>query len=144
LKNAVSRFDSEIKDEVNVKNIVFTESIEGLDTGRYPVTDFSGSSVAIDTLITPELKAEGMAREIVRRLQTMRRSAGFDIADHIETYYEGDEYIGQVMMEAALADYIKQETLSRRLVEGVPEGVDYSESFKLSGYQVTLGVKRLK
>jgi isoleucyl-tRNA synthetase len=144
LKNAVSRFDSEIKDEVNVKNIVFTDSLEGLDTERYPITDFSGSSVAIDTLITPELKAEGMAREIVRRLQTMRRSAGFDIADHIETYYEGDEYIGQVMTEAALADYIKQETLSRQLVEGVPEGVDYSENFKLSGYQVTLGVKKLK
>ncbi|MFC1900608.1 isoleucine--tRNA ligase [Chloroflexota bacterium] len=144
LKSAVSRFDSEIKDEVNVKNIVFVDNLDGLDSERYPSTEFAGSLVAIDTLITPELKAEGMAREIVRRLQTMRRSAGFDIADHIETYYEGDEYISQVMKETALADYIKQETLSSKIVENVPEEVDYKESFKLSGYQVTLGVKRLK
>ena len=84
-----------------------------------------------------------MAREIVRRLQTMRRSAGFDIADHIETYYEGDDYINQVMAEPALADYIKQETLSRKLAEGLPGEVDFKESYKLSGYQVSLGIKRL-
>ncbi|MFC2069579.1 isoleucine--tRNA ligase [Chloroflexota bacterium] len=143
LKDAVSRFDSEIKDEVNVKNIVFVDNLDGLDGERYPSTDFNNSSVVIDTLITPELKAEGMAREIVRRLQTMRRSAGFDIADHIETYYEGDDYIEQVMVEPTLAGYIKQETLSRQLVEGVPEKVDFKESYKLSGYQVMLGVKRL-
>ncbi len=40
---------------------------------------------------SPELEAEGMAREIVHRLQTMRRSAGFEIADHIVIYYQGDE-----------------------------------------------------
>jgi len=143
LKKAITRFDSEIKDEVNVKNIVLVDNLDGLDSERYPSTAFGGSSVAIDTFTTPELKAEGMAREIVRRLQTMRRSAGFDIADHIETRYEGDDYIKQVMAEPALAGYIKQETLSRQLIEGLPEEVDFKESYKLSGYQVTLGVKRL-
>ncbi len=143
LKQAIIRFDSEIKDEVNVKDIIFVENIDGLDSKRYPSTAFSSSSVAIDTYITPELKAEGMAREIVRRLQTMRRSAGFDIADHIEVYYEGDDYIRQVMTEPALADYITQETLSKQLVEGMPEDTDFKESYKLSGYQVSLGVKRL-
>jgi len=95
----------------------------------------------LDTDISPELAAEGMAREIVRRLQNMRRSAGFDIADHIITYYQGETYVRQVM--ADFAEYIKQETLSEQLVEGVPgEGV-YTESYKLDGHDLLLGVKRL-
>jgi hypothetical protein len=47
------------------------------------------------------------------------------------------------MTEPSLAGYISQETLSRQLVEGVPEEVDYSESFKLGGCQVKLGVKKI-
>ena len=82
-----------------------------------------------------------MARELVHRLQTMRRSAGFDIADHIITYYQGDTYLKRVMTD--FADYIKQETLSRELVEGVPEQGVFTERYKLSGQNIVLGVKRL-
>jgi isoleucyl-tRNA synthetase len=97
--------------------------------------------VALPKDIPDELLAEGVAREIVRRLQTMRRSAGFDIADHIVTCYRGDDYIKKVMSD--FADYIKQETLSRELVEGAPGTGAFSESHKLSGHEITLGVKRL-
>jgi isoleucyl-tRNA synthetase len=97
----------------------------------------------MDINLTPELLAEGVAREIVRRLQTMRRSAGFDIADHITTYYQGDDYIRQVMTDKNLAPYIKQETLSRQLVDGVPQEGAFTESHKLSGHEIVLGVKRL-
>ena len=126
------------------KTIDFVENLEGLDSTRYASISWGSSSgSAIDTHITPELAAEGMAREIVRRLQNMRRSAGFDIVDHIDTYYQGDEYIREVMKNKTLTDYIKQETLSERLIEGVPEKVNYTESYKLGGYNVLLGVKRL-
>jgi isoleucyl-tRNA synthetase len=77
----------------------------------------------------------------VRRLQTMRRSAGFDIADHIVTCYQGDDYIKKVMSD--FADYIKQETLSKELVEGAPGTGAFSESHKLSGHEIRLGVRRL-
>jgi len=97
--------------------------------------------VAIPTEISPELKAEGMAREIVHRLQTMRRAAGFDIADHIITYYEGDDYIRQVM--ESFAGYIKQETLSRELNSGVPSDGVHTESYRLSGHKILLGVQKL-
>ncbi len=96
--------------------------------------------VTLDTTITPELATEGMAREIVHRLLTMRRSAGFDIADHITTYYEGEDYVKQVM--ADFADYIKQETLSRQLVEGIPGEDIVTESYKLGGHNIKLGVKK--
>jgi hypothetical protein len=71
----------------------------------------------------------------------MRRSAGFEIADHIMTCYQGDEYIGKVM--ADFAEYIKQETLSERLIEGVPGEGAYTENFKLDGHELLLSVKKL-
>jgi isoleucyl-tRNA synthetase len=128
---------AQIMEEVNVKALRITDFP--------PKTASAGEAndivVGLDASITPELKAEGMAREIVRRLQTMRRAAGFDIADHIITYYQGEAYIRRVM--ADFADYIKQETLSRELMEGVPGKGVFTERYKLSGYDILLGVKRL-
>jgi isoleucyl-tRNA synthetase len=96
--------------------------------------------VAVATELSPELEAEGIAREVVRRLQTMRRSAGLDIADHIFTYYEGGDSIQLVMTE--FADYIKQETLSRELIAAVPPAGSHTEKFRISGYEISLGIKK--
>jgi isoleucyl-tRNA synthetase len=82
-----------------------------------------------------------MAREIVHRLQNMRRSAGFDIADHIRAYYQGGPYIKQVV--ADFTDYIRQETLSTELIEGIPEEGVFTESYKLDGHEISLAVSRL-
>jgi isoleucyl-tRNA synthetase len=143
IKRAINRFESQIKDEVNAKNIVFVDDFSELDSERYAVGTWGTSSTGIDTHITRELEAEGVAREVVRRLQTMRRSAGFDIADHITTYYQGDDYIREIMTNKTLAEYIKQETLSQKLIEGVPEEGVFKESHKLGGHEISLGVKRL-
>ena len=135
-----------ILDELNVKSVEVKsfKEIEELDgQENYIVVAEGNVNSAIYTELTPELEAEGMAREIVHRLQTMRRSADFDIADHIETYYEADEYVCGVMTADMTAGYIKQETLSRQLTEGLPGEVDYRETFKLSGHEVLLGVKKV-
>ncbi|MFC1958702.1 isoleucine--tRNA ligase [Chloroflexota bacterium] len=135
-----------VLDELNVKwiKLATPEELAAMaNNPDYVVDDESSPSTAIYTKISPELVAEGMAREIVHRLQTMRRSAGFDIADHIETYYQGDDYIKEVMSNASTAVYIKQETLSRGLVEGIPDEGISTEKYKLSGHEVVLGVKRL-
>jgi len=138
---ALKRVAAQVLEELNVKGVEPVGGEVELDKPGYEVVSEGGYSVAIATEIPAELLAEGVAREIVRRLQTMRRSAGFDIADHITTYYQGEAYIGQVM--ADFADYIKQETLSQKLVEGVPQEGVFTESHKLSGYEISLGVKRL-
>ena len=133
-----------VLDEINVKGIRFTttEQLANIvNNPDYVVDNEASPSTAIYIKITPELEAEGMAREIVHRLQTMRRSAGFDIADHIVTYYQGDVYMNGIMTDRDLSDYIRQETLSRELIEGVPEDT-FSESFRLSGHEILLGVKR--
>ncbi len=107
----------------------------------YAVAEDGGYVVGVMTDISPELADEGMAREVVHRLQTMRRSAGFDIADYIETYYVGDDDISRVM--AAFADYIKQETLSRVFDWGVPPyGGAHEETHRLGASEVKLAVKK--
>ncbi len=73
----------------------------------------------------------------------MRRSAGFEIADHIFIYYKGDDYLKGIMVNTGLADYIKQETLADDLVPRAPAEGAYSENFKLEGHEVKLGVLRV-
>ncbi len=141
-QKCLERVKPQVLDELNVKNLELVSNVAELDKPGYVVSSDGAYGVAIPTEISPALAAEGMAREIVHRLQTMRRSAGFDIADHIVTYYQGETYVRQVMED--FADYIKQETLSRQLVEGVPEEGVFTESYKLGGYDILLGVAKLE
>jgi len=135
----LERVKPQIMEELNVKDIKYVVR-DSVDKEGYVVSAEGGYAVSIPTEISPELASEGMAREIVHRLQTMRRSAGFDIADYIITYYQGETYIRQVMED--FADYIKQETLSRQLICGVPEQDVFTENYKLGSHDILLGVKK--
>ncbi len=139
-REGLKRVMPQVLDELNVKNVELVESVAELSTEDYEVSTEGGYSVAIPTKISPELAAEGMAREVVHRLQIMRRSAGFDIADYITTYYQGDTYTRQIM--ADFANYIKQETLTRELIEGVAEEGTFTENYKIGDYEISLGVKK--
>ena len=98
--------------------------------------------VAVSTELTEELAQEGVARELVHRIQNMRRSAGFDIADRIVTYYSGGE--GLAEMVASFSDYIRHETLSEELTEGAAPDGAYTESQSMDGAEATLGVMRVQ
>ena len=90
----------------------------------YQVTNDAqrGIAVALDTMISSLLKAEGLARGVVRRIQQMRKDAGFDLSDRIHTTYRTDSVdLAGVMTQ--LADSIKQETLSLSLLAGEPAEV---------------------
>jgi isoleucyl-tRNA synthetase len=97
-------------------------------------------TVAVDANLTPELRVEGLAREIVRRVQAMRKDAGFDISDRIATYYQAESDLSQVFI--SWGDYIKAETLSTRLMSGEPPAGAYTEDHNLDGQKLKLGVKR--
>jgi len=99
--------------------------------------------VAVDGAITPELAEEGLAREMVHRIQGMRRSAKFDVTDRIVTYYQGPSEF-MTVMQGAFADYIRDETLSTQLVDGAPEADNgaSTESSKVEGMEITLGVRK--
>ena len=113
-----------------------------IDTDRqgYSVTSEAGYTVAVTTEISHDLAMEGMARELVHRIQNMRRSAGFDIADHIITYLQGGTELDEVVSK--YGDYIRQETLSRELVKAAPVEDAYVETHKVDGLEAVLGVKR--
>ena len=145
-KKALMSVEPQILEELNVKRLEYRSfeevaAFEGVQ--GFIVVGEATCNSAIETYIPEDLAREGMARELVHRLQIMRRTAGFDITDHIVTYYRSDDYVKQVMTDTDLADYIRQETLSRELVEDdAGEGVA-AESYRLDGHEVWLGVKRL-
>jgi len=97
-------------------------------------------TVAIDVNLTPELRAEGLAREVVRRVQAMRKNADFDIADRITTYYQAPADLAAVFQ--TWGAYIQAETLSTELVPGDPPASAHTEAHKVEGMELTLGVKR--
>ncbi len=146
-KEALERIKSQLKEELNVKEVKYDsiDKVAALEDSGYVVVSEAtcNSAIPSSNSISLELKAEGMAREIVHRLQIMRRSAEFDIADHIVTYYQGDTYVNEVMENEELAAYIKQETLSQELVEGIPQEVIFTESYKIDSHDISLGVKRV-
>ena len=85
----------------------------------------AGYVVAVSTDVTPDLLLEGQARELVHRIQNMRRDAGFEISDHIIAYYTSDDLDRLVDVHG---EYVKQETLSLILVKGdAPSGAQVAE-----------------
>jgi isoleucyl-tRNA synthetase len=115
--------------------LIKTSPREGLAVASEP-----GVTVAVDTTLTPELRAEGLAREVVRRVQNTRKEANFRIEEYITTYYQAQGELAEVIH--AWADYIKRETLSTALVAGpLPEGAHIA-TYKIEGKSLTVGVMR--
>ena len=137
--SGLQRLQSQILEELNVKSLELAEGDGALDE-LIVTEDEAGYAVGLDTAITPELADEGLARELVRRIQNLRKAAGFDISDHIATYYQGPPRLRAVL--EVHADYVRQETLSDELTEGPPPEGAHSEEQKLDGEPITLAVQR--
>ena len=97
--------------------------------------------VGVPTIISDELAKEGMARELVHRLQTMRRSAGFEVVDQIVSYLVGEGAPAEAL--AAFESYVKQETLSREVLTSAPPPEAFIETHKLDGREVVLGMVKV-
>mgnify|MGYP000877655501 CR=1 FL=1 len=98
-----------------------------------------GVTVVLDTNLTPELIEEGMVREIISKLQTMRKEAGFEVMDKIVVYAHGNDKIQDVMK--AHEDEIKSEVLADEMVLGETDG--YVKEWNINKEAVTMGVKKL-
>ena len=103
------------------------------------VAETSGDfAVIIDTTLTPELIEEGNVREIISKVQTMRKEAGFEVTDKIELYAKGNDKITAVMENNE--DRILSEVLAQGVQYGVAES--YEKEWNINGEKVTLGVKK--
>jgi isoleucyl-tRNA synthetase len=142
---ALERMNFLILEELNIKELIpeTMEHVAGMDSKeRHTVITEGSSSVAIFTGISIELEAEGFAREIAHRAQSMRKTAGYEIADHIIFYYEGSANFVQSV--SAFSEYIRQELLADEIVDEVPDDVDLQEELILQGYPLKIGVKKVK
>jgi len=113
--------------------------IETKPKENFVVLESNGSMLGLNTFLTEELLSEGLARDLVRHIQELRKEADFEMNDRIHLYYEGPDNIKQTF--AQHADYIKAETLSLDVSDSVSENV-FSKEVKLSGELVKLGVKK--
>jgi isoleucyl-tRNA synthetase len=115
--------------------LVSTESAKGLAVAADKLV-----TVAIDTTLTPELKAEGLAREIVRRIQSQRKNADFNIEDRIEIWYLASDDVHKVFTD--WNEYIQSETLATELIAGEPPANAFVEKHKVEGTEFTMGVRK--
>jgi isoleucyl-tRNA synthetase len=145
-KKALENLATEVMEEINVKQLVVLSEAKEREEFPSNMPDYSVANdarywVAINTELTPELIAEGVSRELVRHLQNMRRNAKFDITDHIITYYQTKEPLIKQVINT-FANYIKQETLSQELIDGLPPDRAYGEKHRISNSEVSLAIKK--
>ena len=106
--------------------------------GFYTVSD-RGITVAIDTTLTKELVEEGFARELISKIQTMRKEAGFNVTDHISVTVKGSEKVTDVAVSRK-AD-IAGDTLADAISVAEPAG--YTKDWDINGEKVTIGVEKV-
>jgi isoleucyl-tRNA synthetase len=106
----------------------------------WAVATEGGYTVAVSTELTTELVQEGLAREVVRRVQDLRKKADFRIEDRITTYYTAEGKLAKAI--TAWADYIKAETLTEELIMAESPHGAVADKATLDGEALTLAVRR--
>ena len=133
--------DGQLTLDINGEKVVLLESdllIETAQTEGYVSAQEGEVTVALDTNLTPELIEEGFVREIISKVQTMRKEAGFEVMDRILVYAADNEKIVSLLKEHA--DELKKEVLADDIVLGSVDG--YTKEWNINGENVTLGVKK--
>ena len=130
-----------LKFTVNDSEIELTKDdllIEMVQQEGYVSENDATMTVVLDTTLTPELIEEGFVREIVSKVQTMRKEAGFEVMDRIKVFASGNDKIAGVL--TANADVIKKEVLADDIVTGSNDG--YTKEWNINGENVTLSVQK--
>ena len=113
--------------------LVSTQQKEGLVSEQG-----NGVTVVLDTNLTPELIEEGVVRELVSKIQTMRKEAGFEVADHIRIGFEQGERTAAILKANAAS--VMADTLAERVEEGM---FGYTKEWDLNGDRIILSVERI-
>lgn len=114
--------------------LIESAQADGFESG----SDY-GITVVLDTNLSEELIEEGFVREIISKIQTMRKDSGFEVMDHIKVSCEGNSKIAELILRNA--SIIKDETLSDEIDTAKADG--NAKEWNINGETVTLGVKKL-
>ena len=110
-------------------------------SGNLVVKEEAGYFAAIDPTVTPELRAEGLAREIVSRIQRMRKEAGFAVSDRISLWVTGTAEIEEAVRKHA--DWISEEVLARELIVGEAAGKHHvMQTVDIDGQEASIAFER--
>ena len=96
------------------------------------------TTVVLDTNLTPELVEEGFVREIISKIQTMRKEAGFEVMDHIRVYFAQNDKI-KALVDSNNAE-IKDEVLANEICFDTIKG--YNKEWNINGENVVIGVEK--
>jgi isoleucyl-tRNA synthetase len=134
--------EGEISIEINGKSITLQDQdveISSQDIEGWLVANSGGLTVALDITITEELRNEGIARELVNRIQNLRKDSGFEVTDKIEITIQNNSLLGNAIEN--YATYIKTETLAKSLeiVEIIENGLD----IKFDDVETKLVIKKV-
>lgn len=114
--------------------------VEARSPEGYSVEEDGGMLVALDTRLTPELKNEGLARHLVRHIQSSRKAANFNVSDTIVTTLSVEGPLAEAAR--AFEGYLRQETLSTELHFGTPGSETFTADFVIDGVKGRLGIER--
>lgn len=112
--------------------------IETAQTEGYESLSDNGVTVVLDTNLSEELIEEGFVREIISKIQTMRKEAGFEVMDKITVYASGNDRIAEVLKSNS--DEVQKEVLAKDIIFEQTEG--YVKEWNINGEKVTLAVSR--
>ena len=129
--------DGQAVDLAPAELVVQALPVEGL-----AVLSEHGVTVAIDAALTPELRAEGLVREFVRRVQDLRKSAGLEVSDRIRLAVQASPTLAEAL--ATWREYIMSETLALELSAGAPPEDWASAVDKFDGETVTFGLAKME
>jgi isoleucyl-tRNA synthetase len=105
----------------------------------YVTEQDKGVTVVLDTNLTEELIEEGFVREIISKIQTMRKEAGFEVTDKIKVFAQDNTKIAEIMEKNG--QMIKNDVLCEQIEVGMAEG--YTKEWNINGEDVILGVQKL-
>ena len=131
----------ELKLDIDGQEIVLLEEDLLIDMAQmegYVSESDHTITVVLDTNLTPELIEEGFVREIISKIQTMRKEAGFEVMDKIVLSFKAEKTICEVF--AAHKEEIQSEVLAVDIKEGALEG--YQKEWNINGHKVELGVEK--
>ena len=126
-------FDGETVELTKDDLLIEIAQTEGFESGND-----GDITVVLDTNLTPELVEEGFMREIISKIQTMRKEAGFEVMDKITVYFDGNDKIAELISKNE--DTVKNDVLATEIITGKIEG--YSKEWNINGENVTFGVKK--
>jgi isoleucyl-tRNA synthetase len=132
-------FEPILKDELNVKKVVVSKEPTKLNDTQAKLYGVSEASVYIDNNITPELKREGLMREIVRFVQSARKTAGLNVDDRISLgLITEDTELKKAIKEHS--DTIKNETLAKNIKH--IKSPNYKEEVKIDGKELSILINK--